>query len=145
MLKRILILSAAAALLLAAGPRAVSAQDFQVVVNASSPVSQLSRAQVSNIFQKKERRLGSENAAPVDLKTDVPVRETFSQAIHGRSASAIDSYWMKQVFAGRNDPPEQKSSEEDVLEYVRSHPGAIGYVSAGTVLGAGVKALSVTG
>ena len=136
---------AAVALALYGVPADANAQEFQVIVNTSNSVSELSRDQVSNIFQKKERRLGSENAAPVDLKNDAPVRETFSQTIHGSSVSAIDSYWMKQVFAGRGEPPEQKSSEAEVLEYVRSNAGAIGYVSAGTVLGAGVKALSVTG
>ena len=121
------------------------AQEFQVVVNASNPVSELSRDQVSQIFQKKVGKVGGQNAAPVDQTSGSAVRGAFSQAVHGRSASAIESYWQQQIFAGRGVPPEQKSTDAAVLEFVRNTPGAIGYVAAGASLGAGVKAVKVTG
>ena len=45
--------------------------------------------------------------------------------------SAVESYWQQQIFAGKEVPPAAKPSDEEVLAYVRSTPGAIGYVSAG--------------
>ena len=125
-------------------PIDASAQEFQVVVNAASGVTQLTRDQVSDIFRKKERRLGGESAKPVDLNKNIAAREAFSQAVHGSSVNSIVSWWMQQVFAGKDDPPDQMGSEAEVLEYVRSTPGAIGYVSAGANLGSGVIAIQVT-
>ena len=42
-------------------------------------------------------------------------------------------------------PPLERTTDAEVLEYVPSTPGAIGYVSAGAELGAQVKVLSVSG
>lgn len=57
------------------------------------------------------------------------IRESFSRVIHGRSANQIAAYWQQQIFSGRNIPPEQRSSDDEVIAYVSSTPGAIGYVS----------------
>jgi ABC-type phosphate transport system substrate-binding protein len=113
-------------------------QDFVLVVNAASPVSELSKSEVSNIFLKKSTRL-----VAVDLAKSSSVRDAFSKAIHGRPASAILSYWQQQIFAGKDVPPAERASDADILAFVRGNPNAVGYVSAGTNLGAGVKAITV--
>jgi ABC-type phosphate transport system substrate-binding protein len=123
----------------------VQAQEFQVVVNAGSSFSEISKGDLSKIFQKKARKLPSgEGAKPVDQKKDAAVREAFSEAVHGRSAGQIESYWQQQIFSGKDVPPEKKDSDAAVIDFVRSHPGAIGYVSAGASLGDGVKAVAVS-
>ena len=124
--------------------RDASAQEFQVIVNTSSNVTELTKDQVSDIFRKKDRNLGGESAVPVDLNKGVPAREAFSQAVHGSSVNSIVSWWMQQVFAGKENPPNQMGSDSEVLEFVGSNSGAIGYVSAGAALGSGVKAIQVT-
>ena len=55
----------------------------------------------------------------------------------------MKSYWQKMIFSGRDVPPPEKGSPDEVVAFVRSHGGGIGYVPAGTVLGAGVKVLVV--
>jgi ABC-type phosphate transport system substrate-binding protein len=55
----------------------------------------------------------------------------------------VKSYWQQQIFSGRDVPPPEKQTENDVVAFVRSNPGAIGYVSKGVDIGRGVKALSV--
>jgi hypothetical protein len=67
----------------------------------------------------------------VDQPGDTPVRQAFSQAVHGRSAKAIVAYWQQQIFSGRAVPPPEFASDELVTTYVSTHPGAIGYVSPG--------------
>jgi ABC-type phosphate transport system substrate-binding protein len=135
-MKRFVLALIAVALL--ANPARADAQDFVVVTNAANPVSELSRNEVSNIFLKKTTRL-----VAVDLDKGSIVRDAFSKAIHGRPASAILSYWQQQIFSGKDVPPAERSSDADVLAFVRGNPNAIGYVSAGTSLGPGVKVVSV--
>ncbi len=128
------------------GADEAQAQEFQVVVNATSGTEQISAGDLSKIFQKKSGDLPSgESARPVDQDNDAAVREAFSQAVHGRSAGQIESFWQQQIFSGRDVPPEKKKSDAEVLEFVRSNPGAIGYVSASASVGAGVKVVRVTG
>jgi ABC-type phosphate transport system substrate-binding protein len=143
-MKRIVIWLFVMALL--AGGQEARAQDFQIVVNAGAGVSEISSDDLSKIFQKKSRNLPSgESAKPVDQGKDAGVRESFSEAVLGRSAGQIESWWQQQIFSGKDVPPEQKDSDAAVLEFVRANPGAIGYVSAGADLGGGVKAVRVAG
>lgn len=127
----------AMAALCAAAPPA-QAQEFVVVINAANPASELPAREVSNAFLKKATRL-----VAVDLDHHSAQRESFSRAVHGRSVAAIIAYWQQQIFAGRSVPPPQRSTDADVLEFVRANPDAIGYVAAGTPLGTGVKAVRV--
>ncbi len=129
-----------------AGSQRLEAQEFKVVVNAANPISEISKSDASKIFQKKSQKFGNgQRASPVDLPANSPVREQFSQGVHGRSASAIASYWQQQIFSGRGVPPEEKASDSAVLDFVRSNPDGIGYVAADTSLGDGVKVVTITG
>ena len=142
-MKRMITSLFAVALLVGAGD--LKAQEFQVVVNAGSDVASISADELSKIFQKKARKLPSgESAKPVDQDKDAGVREAFSNAVLGRSAGQMESWWQQQIFSGKEVPPEKKSSDAEVLEYVRANPGAIGYISAGTALGSGVKVVTVS-
>jgi ABC-type phosphate transport system substrate-binding protein len=125
------------------GISGVDAASFSLVVNASNPVETLTKQQVSDLFLKKVREWeDGSSVAPVDQEIDAAIRATFSEAIHGRPPTAIRAYWQQKVFAGRDVPPPQKSSDEEVVEYVRSNAGAIGYVSAGTDV-SGCKVVTV--
>jgi ABC-type phosphate transport system substrate-binding protein len=114
-----------------------SAQGFVVVVNEAGPAS-LSKSDLSRIFLKKSPQL-----TPVDQDKEAKVRSTFSKAVLGRPLAAIVSYWQQQIFSGGESPPIEKTSDADVLAFVRSNPKAIGYVAVGTELGAGVRAVTV--
>jgi len=118
---------------------------YQVVVNVANPVSRLSRAEVSRIFLKRQpswKHGGS--ILPVDLERSSKARIAFTTDVHSRSMNAIGTFWQQQIFAGKQVPPPEKSKDEDILNHVRSNPNAIGYVSAGTALGSGVKVVTLT-
>ena len=141
-MKRILFGLVATAVLFGAGE--ASAQQYQVVVNAGAGMSQISTDDLSKIFRKKSRNLPSGEAArPVDQDLDASVREAFSQAVIGRSAYQMQFYWSQLIFSGKEVPPETKGSDADVLAYVAANAGAIGYVSRGASVGAGVRVVRV--
>ncbi len=135
-------LLALGALVLAAAPDAT----FVVVVNAANPVESLSAAELSQIFlQKTPQWPSGAKVMAVDLTEDAPAREAFSKAIHDRSTAAVKAYWQKMIFSGRDVPPPEKATANDVLAFVRGNPGGIGYVPAGTALPSGVRAVRVAG
>ena len=114
-----------------------SAQGFVIVVNEAGPAS-LSKDVVTRVFLKKSGEL-----TPVDQDKDAKVRSAFSKTILGRPLSAIISYWQQQIFSGGDSPPVEKTSDSEVLAFVRNNPKAIGYVAPGTELGTGVRAVTV--
>ena len=79
----------------------------------------------------------------MDQPEGSPVREAFTKAVLRKSVSAVKSYWQQQIFSGRAVPPTERPSDTEVLNFVRSNPAAIGYVSSSSVIGAGVKAVQL--
>ena len=138
---------AATALLIAFAALPVSARaqaSFVVVVNATNPATNIPRSELSALFTKKTQEWGDGTPVfPVDLPGDDPVREAFTQAIHGKSPQAIRAYWQQQIFAGRQVPPPERDNDEQVLAYVRTTAGAVGYVRPTARLGPGVKVVGL--
>lgn len=123
---------------------AQEAAGYKVVVNSANPASAESKGTLSKIFLKKVREWDNkEKATPYDLDEKSEARRAFSDAVHGKSVSAIKSYWQRMIFSGRDVPPDEVASEADLLKKVAGDKGAIGYVAAKTPLPDGVKELKV--
>jgi ABC-type phosphate transport system substrate-binding protein len=122
---------------------AIQAQTFKVIVNVDNSTTSLSPKELSDIFLKKHLKWkNNENIIPVDMSSRSAVREDFSNDIHGKTISAIKSYWQQFVFAGKGTPPIEKNSDIDVVEFVKKNSGAIGYVSLNSDV-SGVKVVSL--
>jgi ABC-type phosphate transport system substrate-binding protein len=115
-----------------------------VVVNPANPVEALSREEVSRLFLRKVARWpNGVPVYPVDQRRAAAARVAFTQAVHRRSVEMLTLYWQRQVFSGRQVPPPEDDSDAAVLEFVRSTPGAIGYVSDGADVRS-VKVVTIT-
>ena len=109
---------------------------FVVIVDPENPSVSLDRTFVAEAFLKKTTRWPKGNVIkPADLPPDTQVRERFSHDVLRRSVGAVKSYWNQMIFSGRDVPPPELGSEEDIVRYVSSHRGAIGYVSPSAPLG----------
>ena len=125
-------------------PLALGAQEFTVIVNAANPLASMPREDVAKLFLKKTVSWQSgQTVSPVELPPAAKAREAFARSVLNKSMAQVKSYWQQQIFSGRDVPPPEKQSENDVVAFVRSNPGAIGYVSKGVDIGRGVKAISV--
>lgn len=113
-----------------------------VVVNAANPVRTLTRERVSKIFLREV--IAWDDGAeilPVDQIDKSPAHVVFTREVLDRSVIALKRYWQERIFSGNESPPPDRVTDDDVLTYVRSNTGAIGYVLAGQNLGPGVKAV----
>jgi ABC-type phosphate transport system substrate-binding protein len=135
-------------LALAGAPAAASAQGsgasgYKIIINSASSVSVVSRKELAGVYLKKTAKWRDGTlAVPVDLPEDAPARAGFSRDVLGKPTQAVKAYWNQQIFSGRSAPPAEKRSDADVVAFVRSTPGAVGYVSASTPT-PGVKLLAV--
>ncbi len=135
---------AALLLLLVARPVGAQGASFRVVVNSSNGLSAMSRAELARLFLKKATSWpDGKAAAPVDLVESAPARRAFTRAVLERDVAAVRAHWQQQIFSGRGVPPPEKSTDAEVLAFVRNNPGAVGYVSPDADLGSSVKALRV--
>lgn len=145
MSKRATLLILAAIVLVAVGEAIAAKPGFVVVINEANPITSVNKQQLSRCFMKELSIWSTgDPVIPVDQAASSRTREKFSDAIHGRDVSAVTSFWQSQISSGSGSPPAELASDQEVLEFVRSNPGAVGYVSDETPLGGGVKELVVT-
>lgn len=119
------------------------AQDFKIIVNSANGAAAITKKDATDIFLKKKSKWPTgEKAVAVDLGSSSAVRESFSSTVLGKSTSQVRAFWQQSVFAGGETPPQEVKTDAEVVEFVKSNPGAIGYVSSGAST-AGVKTLAV--
>ena len=130
--------------LLCAAPLAAQDAPYRVVVNAANPIARLTRDQVSRIFLRKVTLWDNRQAVlPVDQVAESAVRRSFTKQVHRRTIAAVRTWWQQETFAGRAVAPPERSSDREVLAYIRQYPNAIGYVHADVNLGGDIKVLVV--
>jgi ABC-type phosphate transport system substrate-binding protein len=116
---------------------------FKIIVNSSNSSTKISKADLNAIFLKKMVKWSDGiPAVPVNQSKKSAVRDSFTTSVHGKSVAAVDSYWQQQIFSGRDVPPAEKTSDADVLAFVKANAGAVGYISDSGAT-AGVKVISV--
>jgi ABC-type phosphate transport system substrate-binding protein len=108
---------------------AARAQDVVIVVNRDVQVSQISSAELRDIFTgAKTRFRDGSRAQPVVLKGG-PAHEVFLKNHVRESPEEFLTAWRKAVFTGQGAMPKAFESESALLDYVAATPGTIGYVS----------------
>jgi hypothetical protein len=116
-----------------------------LIVNSANPASTMRRERVAKIFFRQiDAWDNGEEILPVDQIERSPARIVFARDVQGLTVRALKMYWQRQIFTGAESPPPERVTDSDVLTYVRSNSGAIGYVLEGTDLGTGVKPLELT-
>ncbi len=105
------------------------AQDVVIVVNRDVQVSQVSSADLRDIFTGvKSRFRDGSRVVPVVLKGG-PAHEVFLRNHIRETPEEFRTAWRKAVFTGQAGMLRAFDSEAALLEFVAATPGAIGYVS----------------
>jgi ABC-type phosphate transport system substrate-binding protein len=138
----LVVLAAVMAVVLSARADA-SRAGYLVVCNPANPLASVERRFVQDAFLKKVTSWPTgDSARPVDLPPGSSVRRQFTEEVLRRSVEAVRIFWQQRIFAGRDLPPPEVGSDEEVIKFVMRDRGAIGYVSASASLN-GAKVLNV--
>jgi len=116
----------------------LKAADVQVIANPDVNVAALSVTELKDIFLGSKTAVGGDSVEPV-LRTSGPTHEAFLQAFIGKSDAALRNHFKTLVFTGKGAQPKAFASDAEVLKYVLSTKGAIGYVSASADTGSAKK------
>jgi ABC-type phosphate transport system substrate-binding protein len=134
------------AVLLAASPLP---EGFKVVVHPGIAGQKIKRKDLAAVYLKTVTRWSDgRTAMPVDQPASSEVRKRFSEQILGLTVVLASQYWLKQMTSGVRGasrmPPPVKDSDAAVVAYVKSNPGAVGYVSIDFAVGEEVKVVELT-
>jgi ABC-type phosphate transport system substrate-binding protein len=140
------IIPAAAVFILAAAAHSAAAAPprVRVIVHPNVKGSQIPRATLTSIFLRQAKKWGDgTTVVPVDQSIRSDVRSQFSNALLGQTVMDVQIYWQRRMPTGLLPPP-VKTSDDDVITFVSSTPGAIGYVSLDANVPESVKSIEVT-
>jgi hypothetical protein len=121
-----------AGLLCAFSVNAASTQRIAVVVaNDGSWLGlrgKLTVRQLARTF-RKQLLVGRDGQRlhPVNLPPEHPLRIAISRKLFGRDPVAMARYWSEQYFNGVS-PPHVVDSQEAMMRFIATTPGAIGYI-----------------
>ena len=114
-------------LLAGAGPGRLEAADGVVVIGhpALRPINLLT---LEKIYTGKLIQLGEVFVTPVNAEPGSRLRERFLQAYLKQDEGRYTGYWRVRRSIGQGKPPRELASAEDVIQFVNTTPGAIGYI-----------------
>lgn len=116
------------------------AEGLLVIASPQVPDATISVKQLADIYSlKKTFWADASQVVAVNREASSAEREKFSGAVFNLSPQELAEYWNRLSFQGKL-PPLVQTSDQAVLGFVRSVPGAIGYINANQVP-TGVKVL----
>lgn len=122
-----------------------NSQQIKIVGNAEGTPAQLDSKELRSIFKAQKQWWDNDTKISIVLlKSSVPISETIAEKVFAMTKNEVKTYWIQIVFRGKAATPKHFDSEDAVIAYIESTPGAIGVVSADTNAGS-LKIIEVDG
>lgn len=108
-------------------------QAGDVVVIGHAAMGKLDAVTVKRIFTGKLIKVGGIDVTAVNVKPG-SLRDHFLQAFLNQNDDKYTAYWTTRHFIGKGAPPMELPGAAEVIKFVQSTPGAIGYIDEGDVV-----------
>jgi ABC-type phosphate transport system substrate-binding protein len=116
------VVSLAASLLFA------QAHAGEIVVIGNSNVPKMDSVTIQKVYTGKVISVSGINITPVGIKSGTAARNLFLQEFLNQDEEKYTAYWTVRRYIGKGAPPAELASDADVINYVQSTPGAVGYI-----------------
>jgi ABC-type phosphate transport system substrate-binding protein len=103
------------------------AQAGDIVVIGHGSVGKLDAATVKGIYAGKVIEVGGASISAVNMSSG-SLRDRFLRHYLNQEDNKYIAYWTVRSFSGKGIPPKELSSTADVINFVKSTPGGIGYI-----------------
>lgn len=113
-----------------------SGSDLVIIVNKENTVSALSAGEVKLYWMRKIKKRWpdiNKNIRPADYKSKTVSQTNFYAKVLGLSASDVETYFTQKQYESAEKPQDKFSSEGELINFVASEVGAIGFVSASSL------------
>jgi ABC-type phosphate transport system substrate-binding protein len=110
-----------------------TAAEIIVIVNKENPVESLTASEAKLYYLRKLKKrwpVINKNILPADRKKKCPEQDYFYSKVLGMSATDVEQYFVNRQLQNAERPQDKFLTEAEIINFVASEPGAIGYVSA---------------
>lgn len=102
----------------------------KIVVIGDPGISRLDAVAIQKIFTGKLIKIGGIDVTAVNIAQG-PLRDKFLQTYLNQSDDKYSAYWAMRMFVGKGAPPLELKNTSEIIKFVQSTPGAIGYIDEG--------------
>lgn len=119
-------------------PAAASTSELWVIGHPESPVEELSREELRNIYMGRQSYFPNTlvRAVPIDLPLQSALARGFYAEVVRITELKLNRYRARLIFSGKGVIPEKVNDSVSAVELVSNNLGAIAYVTADTDIGA---------
>ena len=105
----------------------------RVVVIGHEGLTSLDAATLEKIYTGKVIEVNGIPVTAINANSGSAVRNRFLHTLLKQDEDRYTAYWTVRRYIGKGAPPRELSSSVDVINFVKSTPGAIGYVDEAEV------------
>lgn len=114
---------------------AETASNLVFIVNSENPVTEVSVNDITDYYFKRKRQWPSgESVRFIDRSPASRVRDLFLKFVLKKTNSDVELFWIGQKLYTGDSAPLRETSDNATVQFVSSFKGAIGYVSAASIL-----------
>jgi ABC-type phosphate transport system substrate-binding protein len=104
-----------------------------VVVIGHPSLARLDVATLERIYTGRVIEVDGIPVKPVNANSGSAVRNRFLQVYLNEDEDKYTAYWTVRRYIGKGASPRELTSSADVINFVKSTPGAIGYIDEADV------------
>lgn len=101
---------------------------YAVIANNGISASSISKTDLKNVFNGDIQSFSGANVVLAVLDSG-PDSEAFFDQVLGTKLQVFERAWLEKALTGKGTAPKKKSSSAEVINFVSSTPGAIGFIS----------------
>ena len=99
-----------------------------VIIIGHPNLPKLDDETVLRLYTGKVIEIRGINVIPVNAKPGVAVRQHFLKTFMNQDEEQYTAYWIVRRHIGKGNPPRELATSADIIRYVETTPGAIGYI-----------------
>lgn len=103
-----------------------------VITNPDTQLSTLDKKDVMDIFTGKRTRWNGSGKITLAILEDSELHREFLQEYVKKTPSQFKNYWRRKVFTGEGRIPRTFANEAELIDFITSTKGAVGYISGPT-------------
>ncbi len=99
-----------------------------VVCNESVTADKLTKDNIQEMFMGRKTRWNDGQKIVLSTLKEGPAHEAFLNEYVESTPQQFLTHWKKQVYTGRGKMPMSFNTTQELIDFVKKNPGAIGYV-----------------
>jgi ABC-type phosphate transport system substrate-binding protein len=106
--------------------------EIVIIAHQGVPETTVTKKDLQAIFLGKRVQWKDNTAIHPATVNDQKHHSVFLKQYVNKSFAKWNAHWKRMVFTGNGTPPKQFATQQELLEYVATTAGAIGYLDAET-------------